>query len=90
MEDAVITIVAQALLTATKVAGPVLIATLVIGLILSIVQSATQIQEQTLTFVPKLIVAAVVLVVTGAWCLRVLEGFTTQLFAMIPTLLNKQ
>jgi flagellar biosynthetic protein FliQ len=88
MEDKIIGIVASALITATKVAGPVLISTLVIGLILSIVQSATQIQEQTLTFVPKLIVAAVVLVITGAWTLRTLEGFTRDLFAMVPTLLN--
>jgi flagellar biosynthetic protein FliQ len=88
MEDSVIQIVAAALLTAAKVAGPVLFSTLAIGLILSIIQSATQIQEQTLTFVPKLIVAALVLVLTGAWCLRVLENFTTQIFAMIPTLLN--
>ena len=87
VEDNVIQIVAAALLTATKVAGPVLFATLAIGLVLSIVQSATQIQEQTLTFVPKLIVAAVVLVLTGGWCLRVLEGFTRDLFTMIPALL---
>ena len=87
-DDKVIQIVADALLTATKIAGPVLLATLTIGLILSIVQSATQIQEQTLTFVPKLIVAAVVMVLTGGWCLRVLESFTHQLFAMIPSLIN--
>ena len=88
MDDTVIQIVASALLTAAKVAGPVLLSTLAIGLLLSIVQSATQIQEQTLTFVPKLVVAAVVLVLTGAWCLRVLESFTRGLFAMIPALLN--
>jgi flagellar biosynthetic protein FliQ len=88
MEDNVIQIVALALLTATKVSGPVLFATLAIGLILSIVQSATQIQEQTLTFVPKLVVAAVVLVLTGSWCLRVLEGFTREIFTMIPALIN--
>lgn len=88
MEDNVIQIIAGALLTATKVAGPVLVATLAIGLVISIIQSATQIQESTLTFLPKLVVAAVVLVVTGAWSLRVLEGFTRQLFAMVPTLLG--
>jgi flagellar biosynthetic protein FliQ len=87
LQDNVIQIVAAALLTASKVAGPVLISTLAIGLVLSIVQSATQIQESTLTFVPKLVVAALVMVLTGAWCLRVLEGFTHQIFAMIPTLL---
>ena len=88
MEDAIIQIVAAALVTATKVAGPVLVTTLVIGLVLSIVQSATQIQESTLTFVPKLVVAAVVIVLTGTWSLRVLEGFTRELFALVPTLLN--
>jgi flagellar biosynthesis protein FliQ len=88
MEHEVIQIVASALLTATKVAGPVLIATLAIGLVLSIVQSATQVQEQTLTFLPKLAVGAVVLVLTGNWALRVLETFTRDLFAMIPTLLG--
>ena len=89
MTDDVIQIVASGLLTATKIAGPVLIATLVIGLLLSVVQSATQIQESTLTFLPKLAVAAIVLVLTGAWALRVLTGFTRQLFDLIPTLLQK-
>jgi flagellar biosynthesis protein FliQ len=84
--DHVIHIVAVALLTATKLAGPVLISTLVVGLALSVVQSATQIQESTLTFVPKLAVAAVVLVLTGAWCLRVLTAFTRQVFSMVPEL----
>ena len=65
-----------------------LVATLAIGLVLSIIQSATQIQESTLTFLPKLAVAAVVLVLTGAWTLRVLEGFTRELFAMLPRLLG--
>lgn len=88
MEDSIIQIVAAGLLTATKIAGPVLIATLAIGLLLSIVQSATQVQESTLTFLPKLVVAAVVLVLTGGWTLRVLEGFTREVFAAIPTLLN--
>ena len=88
MADHVIQIVAGALLTATKLAGPGLVATLVVGLALSVVQSATQIQESTLTFVPKLVVAAVVLVVTGAWSLRVLEGFTREIFAMIPAMVN--
>jgi flagellar biosynthesis protein FliQ len=88
VNDQVVQIVAAALLTATKIAGPVLIATLVIGLALSIVQSATQVQESTLTFLPKLVVAALVLVLTGAWALRTLEGFTHDLFAMIPALIN--
>lgn len=86
MSDHVIHIVAGALLTATKISGPVLVTTLAVGLALSVVQSATQIQESTLTFVPKLAVAAVVLVVTGAWSLRVLTAFTREIFAMVPEL----
>ncbi len=88
MNDQIVQIVAEALITATKLSGPVLVSTLAIGLLLSIVQSATQIQESTLTFVPKLAVAAVVLVVTGAWALRTLEGFTRDLFTHVPALLN--
>ncbi len=88
MNDQVIQIVAAALLTATKLSGPVLVATLAIGLGLSIVQSATQIQESTLTFLPKLFVSALVLVLTGAWALRTLEGFTRELFSLVPSLIN--
>ena len=87
-EDAVISIVGAALVTVTKVAGPILVATLAIGLVLSIIQSATQIQESTLTFLPKLVVGGVVIVVTGAWALRTLEGFTRELFNLVPTLLQ--
>jgi flagellar biosynthetic protein FliQ len=89
LTDDVIQIVAAALLTATKISGPVLLSTLAIGLLLSVVQSATQIQESTLTFLPKLAVAALVLVLTGAWTLRVLTGFTREAFDLIPTLLQK-
>jgi flagellar biosynthetic protein FliQ len=66
----------------------VLVSTLVVGLLLSIVQSATQVQEQTLTFLPKLFVAALMLVITGAWALRTLESFTRELFTLVPSLIN--
>ena len=88
MNDKVVQIVAEALLTATKIAGPVLVATLAIGLLLSIVQSATQVQESTLTFLPKLFAAALVLVLTGAWAMRTLESFTRELFTLVPSLIN--
>jgi flagellar biosynthetic protein FliQ len=89
VEDDVIQIVAKAMITATKLSAPVLIATLVVGLLLSVIQSATQIQESTLTFLPKLATAAIVLVLTGAWTLKVLEGFTRELFDSIPALLGQ-
>ncbi len=89
MSDDIIQIVASGLLTAAKISAPVLIATLTVGLLLSIVQSATQVQESTLTFLPKLAVSALVLVLTGAWTLRALTGFTHQVFDLIPTLLRQ-
>lgn len=88
MESSIIQIVATALVTATKVSAPVLVTAMAVGLVLSIIQSATQVQEATLTFLPKLAVAAIALVVTGSWALRVLTGFTRELFAMVPTLLS--
>ena len=88
MEDQIVQMVAKALLAATKLSAPVLLSTLAVGLVLSIVQSATQIQESTLTFLPKLATAGIVLVLTGTWTLRVLEGLVRDLFAMIPTLLG--
>lgn len=88
MESSIIQIVASALVTATKVSAPVLVTAMCVGLLLSIVQSATQVQEATLTFLPKLAAAAIALVLTGSWALRVLTGFTRQLFAMVPTLLG--
>jgi len=89
MESSIIHIVAMGLLTAAKLAAPILIGTLVVGLMLSVLQSATQIQESTLTFLPKLAAAGLLLVVTGGWCLRVLEGFTLEIFDMVPSLLEK-
>jgi len=88
VDDNIIQIVATALVTATKVSAPVLVTAMAVGLVLSIVQSATQVQEATLTFLPKLAAAAVALVVSGSWALRVLVGFTRQLFTVIPTLLG--
>ena len=88
MDDAQITDIAvQTMIVAAKVSAPILLTALLVGFAISLFQAATQIQEQTLTFVPKLVVAAIVLVLTGGWCLRVLEGFTREVFTMIPALL---
>ncbi|NWB95780.1 flagellar type III secretion system protein FliQ [Pseudomonas gingeri] len=65
----------EALLTAAMVAAPLLLAILIVGLLVSILQVATQIQEMTLTFIPKLIVTVVMLLVFGSWMLTVLKHF---------------
>ena len=68
-EGSVIDIAVQSILLATKLAAPILGVSLAIGLFVGLIQSATQIQEQTLTFVPKLAGVALVIVITGHWML---------------------
>lgn len=86
--NAVLDVAVQALLVAAKLAAPVLVTALVIGFVVSLVQSVTQIQEVTLSFVPKALGAAVALVVCGHWMISVLVSFTTDLYARIPALIG--
>ena len=79
-ELVIMTIVKKALITGVTVGGPILIISLVVGLIISIFQATTQIQEQTLTFVPKLIAIILVLVLGGPWMLNKLVMLTNELF----------
>ena len=87
-ELVIMTIVKKALVTGLMVAGPILIISLVVGLIISIFQATTQIQEQTLTFVPKLIAIILVLVLGGPWMLNKLVMLTNELFQSISTIVN--
>jgi len=87
-DSSVVEIATQSILLATKLAAPILLVTLLVGLGVGLVQSATQIQEQTLTFVPKLAGVALVIVIAGNWMLAEVKGFTVNLFDMIPSLLN--
>jgi flagellar biosynthetic protein FliQ len=87
-ENDVTHIAGQALLLAAKLAGPLLIASLVVGVVVSLVQAVFQVQDQTLSMVPKLMVGALVLAVTGGWMLRITVEFTQQLFEQIPSLVG--
>jgi flagellar biosynthetic protein FliQ len=78
----------QTMTVAAKLAAPVLLTALLIGFAVSLFQSVTQIQEATLSFVPKAIGVGVALLVTGNWMLHEIITFTTMLFAQIPTLLK--
>lgn len=69
-----------------RVSGPILVIALVIGLVISIVQATTQIQEQTLSFVPKLFAILLTLVLLGNYMLNTLIAFTTRLFSIIAGL----
>lgn len=74
----------EAIFTALVVAAPMLVLGLVTGLIVSIFQAVTQIQEQTLTFIPKILVSAIAILFFGPFMLAMLTTFTTRVFSSIP------
>lgn len=85
---AVLDICMQALILAAKLAAPVLVTALVVGFAISLLQSITQIQEVTLSFVPKAVGVSIALLVCGNWMIAELVTFTNDLFAKIPSLLG--
>ncbi len=88
-EDLIINLGQDALRTTALVAGPILLATLVIGLAVSIFQALTQINESTLTFIPKMIVVAIVIVLAGPWMLDVMTHYTVNLFENISSFVRE-
>jgi flagellar biosynthetic protein FliQ len=89
MTDAdVVAIGLQAMIVAAKLCAPILLTALAIGFVISLFQSVTQIQEVTLSFVPKLIGVGVVLLLSGNWMLGTMVTFTQELFAQLPQLLG--
>lgn len=85
-QDFVLYALKDALLTATMVAAPLLLAILIVGLLISIIQVATQVQEMTLTFVPKLAVSVVMLLVFGGWMIATLRQFALSTITQSATL----
>ncbi|MDK2822096.1 MAG: flagellar biosynthesis protein FliQ [Clostridia bacterium] len=85
-QDYIIYLAREAVYTVLLIAGPLLAGSILVGLLISIFQATTQIQEQTLTFVPKLIVILTMVVILGPWMLNILVGFTKTLFETIPKL----
>ena len=86
--DTVLELCTQALELALRVGLPMLVAGLVVGLAVSVFQAVTQIQEQTLSFIPKILALAGVLVVLGPWMLNQLLSYTTDLWGSIPQLIG--
>lgn len=76
----------EALVLSLKLAGPILIASILIGLVVAIFQAATQIHEQTLTFVPKLLIIAVILLVCGSWMITNMNEFFEMIIKRIMNL----
>ncbi len=85
-QDTVINLATQAMTLAFEVAGPILLAGLVIGLAVSLFQAVTQIQDQSLSFIPKIVGLAVILVVLGPWMMDKLINYVTGLYMAIPSL----
>lgn len=87
-EDIVLGIANEAVLTVLLVSAPILGAALLTGLLISILQATTQIQEMTLVFVPKIVVVLLVVLLFGPWMLNILVNFTHNLIAAIPQMVT--
>jgi flagellar biosynthesis protein FliQ len=83
--DLSLQLLADLLWTGLLISAPLMAVTLAIGLLISVVQVVTQVQEQSLTFIPKIVAAVVVLVVCGPWMLKRLVGYSSTLIANIPS-----
>ena len=87
-QDTVVNLATQAMSLALKIAGPLLLAALVVGLLISVFQAVTQIQEQSLSLIPKIAAVAVVIVLLGPWMPGQLVPYTTALYTSIPTMVG--
>jgi flagellar biosynthetic protein FliQ len=84
-EELVLTLGQETLKTAAMLAAPMLGAALIVGLLVSVFQAVTQINEATLTFIPKIVVIALVLVIAGPWMIDTISHFSIELFENIST-----
>lgn len=83
-EDAVLAIGREAMLTTVLLASPLLIAALVTGLVVSVIQAITQINEATLTFIPKIVAIVIALLVLAPWMAQVMTNYTAELITSLP------
>ncbi len=86
--DMISAIAQETVVVAVKLVGPILLSSLVVGLIISMFQAATSINEQTLTFIPKLATIIIVLMILGPWMLQVIVDFFQDLMHDIPTMIG--
>jgi flagellar biosynthetic protein FliQ len=86
--ETIMTVGSRALEITLIIAGPLLLVGLVVGLIVGAFQAATSINEQTLSFIPKLLAISATLVFAGPWMLKILVSYTRELIESIPTLIN--
>ena len=86
--ETVMSVANHALTVTLMLAAPLLLVALVVGLLVGIFQAATSINEMTLSFIPKLIAIAATLVIAGPWMLKLIVGYTRELFESIPGLIG--
>ena len=86
--DTVMTIAHRALEITLMLSAPLLLTALIVGLLVGVFQAATQINEMTLSFIPKLLATAAALVIAGPWMLKIIVSYTRELFEQIPRLVN--
>jgi len=88
MESQILAIAIDMMKLAMYLSFPVLLVSMIVGLTISIFQATTQINEMTLSFVPKLIAVAIVMILTAPWSMNMLVEFTTRIFKMIPSFIQ--
>ena len=86
--ETVMTVGTRALEMTLLLSAPLLLTALFVGLLVGVFQAATQINEMTLSFIPKLIAMAAALAIAGPWMMKVIVGYTRELFMAIPGMIN--
>ncbi len=89
-EDMIINLSTSTLKTIALVSSPMLLGALVIGILVSVFQAITQINEATLTFIPKMIVVTLIIILAGPWMLDTLKGFTIEIFESVGDIVRTQ
>ncbi len=87
-DTTVLNLASQALVLIAELAGPILLVSLAVGLVVAIFQAVTSIQEFTLTFLPKVVAIAIVLLILGHWMLGILVAYTEHLYTSIPQVIS--
>ena len=83
-EDIVLSIGRDAIWTTVLISAPLLLSALVVGLVVSIIQAVTQINEATLTFIPKMLTIVIMMVILAPWMTQIMTSYTTELFTSLP------
>lgn len=87
-QDRIVSLIVDAMGVTMKIALPMLLVGLIVGLVISILQAVTQIQEQTLSFIPKILGICAVIAIAGPWMMGTIVDWTAELWSQIPTLVG--